>query len=208
MKTITLEQLKKMLVSGCEEIIAGEPRLTELDTLIGDGDHVICMKMAFTALKDYLKSADFKSPFELLRQSGICIIKMTGGTSGALFGAFFLDGSSAVAGKEELSSADLAAAFSAGIEAVMDLGGGKPGRKTMIDPMYAVVEEMNNSAQEDVVQSVLSAAITARRVAEDTKNIRSQLGRSKNFREKTMEYPDPGAISVALLFEGFSSALN
>ena len=40
MKSITLEQVKEMLIFVAQSIIENEPLLTKVDSAIGDGDHV------------------------------------------------------------------------------------------------------------------------------------------------------------------------
>ncbi|MCI8737714.1 MAG: dihydroxyacetone kinase subunit L, partial [Lachnospiraceae bacterium] len=44
MDHLTTEQLQKMLLKVSEKIIISEPLLTELDTIIGDGDHGFGMR--------------------------------------------------------------------------------------------------------------------------------------------------------------------
>ena len=39
MQNINVAQLQKALLHVCDKIIDAEPMLTELDTIIGDGDH-------------------------------------------------------------------------------------------------------------------------------------------------------------------------
>ncbi|MDY5022932.1 MAG: DAK2 domain-containing protein [Blautia sp.] len=43
---------------------------------------------------------------------------------------------------------------------------------------------------------------------EDSKSFRSQKGRSRNFREKTVGLPDPGAVSTSLLFQAFYETIK
>jgi len=39
---------------------------------------------------------------------------------------------------------------------------------------------------------------------EDTKGMLSVTGRSKNFRQKSLGVPDPGAVSVSIIFQGLA----
>ena len=43
---------------------------------------------------------------------------------------------------------------------------------------------------------------------EATKNMLPRLGRSKNIRESAIGWPDPGAISVSVLFGGMAQELS
>ena len=51
------------------------------------------------------------------------------------------------------------------------------------------------------------AAGAARAGAESTSGLTARFGRAKFLGEKTRGHQDPGAASIALLFEGFSMAL-
>ena len=42
---------------------------------------------------------------------------------------------------------------------------------------------------------------------EATKGMLPRLGRSKNFREQALGWPDPGAISVSVLFRGLADGI-
>ena len=42
---------------------------------------------------------------------------------------------------------------------------------------------------------------------EATKRMLPRLGRSKNFREQALGWPDPGAISVSILFRGLADGI-
>ncbi|MEG2234157.1 MAG: dihydroxyacetone kinase subunit L, partial [Oscillospiraceae bacterium] len=70
MESINIEQLKNALICASDLIIESEPYLTQVDTIIGDGDHGIGMKTGFTALKALLKRTEFSDLFELFRSSG------------------------------------------------------------------------------------------------------------------------------------------
>ena len=70
--------------------------------------------------------------------------------------------------------------------------------------------EMKKAASEtENIKEVLTRGYKAAiQGVEDSKNLRSRIGRSKNFKEKTLGLPDPGAVSVSFWFEGFQSIIN
>ena len=63
MNTITTTQLQEALLHACDVIIDAEGMLTELDTIIGDGDHGIGMKTGFSALRTLLQEQQFTDAF-------------------------------------------------------------------------------------------------------------------------------------------------
>ena len=108
MNTITTAQLQEALLHVCDVIIDAEGMLTELDTIIGDGDHGIGMKTGFSALRTLLQEQQFSDTFTLLKESGLMLIKVMGGTSGVIFGTMFIGGLSAVKDKDPITVQDFA----------------------------------------------------------------------------------------------------
>ena len=53
MKYLSIDQFRNALICAADDIIASEPELTEIDTIIGDGDHGTTMKSGFTAPVSY-----------------------------------------------------------------------------------------------------------------------------------------------------------
>ena len=88
MNTMTTAQLQAALLHTCDVIIDAEGMLTNLDTIIGDGDHGIGMKTGFSALQTLLQGRQFEDAYTLMKESGMMLLKVMGGTSGVIFGSF------------------------------------------------------------------------------------------------------------------------
>lgn len=209
-KTADTPDLQTAMIAAADAIIAAEPELTRVDSVIGDGDHGIGMKTGFTALKTQLSETGYDTPFDLFHACGLCLVKSMGGSSGVLFGTLLIGGLEAIRGKEALSGADICSLFSGGIDAVMRRGKAQPGSKTMVDALLPAREEMKKAASQDlgpgeVLRAAQKGALSG---VEATKGMLPRLGRSKNFRETALGWPDPGAISVSLLFGGLSQGLG
>jgi len=63
-------------------------------------------------------------------------------------------------------------------------------------------------AGKTVAEAFHDAAGAARSGAEATRSLTARYGRAKFLGEKTRGHQDPGATSVSLIFEGFSTALE
>ena len=92
MDVLSANQLRLALISAAGAIVEAEPYLTQVDTIIGDGDHGSGMKTGFTALKSLLENSAYETPYDLFHQAGLCLIKTMGGASGVLFGTLFTGG--------------------------------------------------------------------------------------------------------------------
>ena len=206
MNTITTTQLQEALLHVCDVIIDAEGMLTELDTIIGDGDHGIGMKTGFSALRTLLQGERFTDTFTLLKESGLMLIKVMGGTSGVIFGTMFIGGLSAVKDKDPITVQDFAQYIDLGTKAISIRGKVDRGAKTMYDALAEARDSMLKAAAEnaDVHAFFLAGAEGAERGAEATKPMQSRMGRSKNFRDRTVGHPDSGAVSTSLIFRALS----
>jgi dihydroxyacetone kinase-like protein len=95
--------------------------------------------------------------------------------------------------------------FESGLQTVKRNTVAKPGDKTMLDALAPAVETFVTSAQAcgDIAYALSSAAEAANDGAEATKNFNAKFGRARLLGDKTKGYPDPGAVSISLLFKGF-----
>ena len=77
MQNINVAQLQKALLHVCDKIIDAEPMLTELDTIIGDGDHGFGMRIGFSAMKKELSKCDYmqekRTPYDLFKDAGMAL---------------------------------------------------------------------------------------------------------------------------------------
>lgn len=210
MDHLTTAQLQTMLLKVSEKIIASEPLLTELDTIIGDGDHGFGMRTGFSAVAKQLSEKTYPSPYDLFKDSGMTLIRVMGGTSGVIFGTLFIGGLSAMEGKETLSVSDFADYISLDTQSIARRGRTARGDKTMYDALIEASESLLASAAlgESFEDAFEKAYHAAKRGVENTRSMLSKKGRSKNFKDKTIGHPDTGAVSVSLIFEAFHETVR
>ena len=209
MKTADGRALQRAMLSAADAIIAAEPLLTKTDTLIGDGDHGTGMRRGFTALKKEIAEKSFASPYDLFHACGISLVKSMGGASGVLFGTLLIGGLKEIEGRHALDGQALRAWLISGTRAVMKRGKAQAGDKTMVDALLGAEERIKALPVDAGVDAVMrQAAEGAREGAEETRNMLPRLGRAKNFRADALGTPDPGALSVAILFAGMAAALE
>lgn len=210
MDHLTCGQLQEMLLKVSEKIVASEPLLTELDTIIGDGDHGFGMRTGFSAVAKELTGRTWQSPYDLFKDSGMTLIRVMGGTSGVIFGTLFIGGLSVLEGKETLSVQDFADYIDMGTKSIARRGRTSRGDKTMYDALIEASESLlaSASAKESFETAFAKAYEAAKRGVENTKSMLSKKGRSKNFKDKTLGHPDTGAVSVSLIFGAFHETIR
>lgn len=210
MQTITTQTLQSALICASKQIIDAEPYLTEIDTIIGDGDHGTGMKYGFTALGKTLQESSYATPYDLLHDSGLCLVRNMGGASGVLFGTLLIGGLDFIKEKNELNGTELVTFFSHSVASVQKRGRTNLGDKTMVDALVPAVQAMQQELKiSDKIEDILLAGYQgALEGVEKSKQMLPRAGRSKNFRERAVGYPDPGAVSVSIIFKGLCDGLR
>ena len=209
MNTLSVSKLTTMMKNVSKEIIDNEPYLTEIDTIIGDGDHGTGMKRGFATVLKMLNNSEFETVADLFKAIGIELIKSMGGASGVIFGTMFIGGIRGIEGKKEITVKDLATYFEEGCISIQKRGKAKEGQKTMLDAYFPAVRAMNKTAEETEDMKIFfeNAYKGSLEGVENTKQFVSQVGRSKNFKDLTVGHPDPGAVSTSLIFKALYESL-
>ncbi len=197
------KELEARIISACENVIAAEPELTEIDSKFGDADHGLTMhKIAAAIKKSAAESAgDIK---EMLDDAAMAVMGLNGGSAVPLWNSW-LDGMQEGAPEaEEIDVAGVKAMFASAFEALDDMSGAKVGDKTMMDTVIPASEAIAAYAGDSVSELFSIAAEAAKKGAENSKNFVSKFGRAKTYGAKTIGTPDAGAMSMAKFFEGLA----
>jgi dihydroxyacetone kinase len=131
-----------------------------------------------------------------------------GGTSGALWGAALTSAGGAYSDNENADDQNVVDAISAGIDAVIRLGGAKPGDKTMVDAALPFRDALAEAFEAEAGPAITAAARVARDAADRTADITARLGRARVLGEKSVGTPDPGALSFSMLMAALGEHLT
>jgi phosphoenolpyruvate---glycerone phosphotransferase subunit DhaL len=193
-----------------ELVIKNQAELTELDSAIGDADHGINMARGMTAVIDKLDGEHVAHANELFKTVAMTLVMSVGGASGPLYGTFFLRFGSATGPAVELDTAALMNGLDAGLAGIIERGKAQAGDKTMVDALSPAL-----AAMESVIKNGgdLAAAVTAGRDAavagrDATVPMIARKGRASYLGERSVGHMDPGAASMALLFEALAAGLT
>lgn len=194
------EMTRRCLLAVADMFEDKKEELSSYDAVIGDGDHGITMARGAKAAKAKLVEMDNGTCRDYFKTYGRTLVSTLGGAMGPLFGSVFLELSKAVKGKEEVEGKDFAVGFENAMNKVMELGGAKPGDKTMVDAMAPAVEAMQASASGAGLAEVLaSGAQGAKKGLEATIPLIASRGRSRYAQEKAIGHQDAGATSIYYL---------
>ncbi len=202
-KELDAAGVRKMLIGACDAMLASIDRLTEADQVIGDGDHGVGMKRGFAAALDYLEKNEPDTVGEIFKGVGTAIMMSSGGASGAIFGTMFRAGQQACGEARTLDGAGFAAWLDAGLKAVEKRGGAAPGGKTMIDALDPAATAAAGVG-DDLGAALKAATAAALDGVEATKSMIASTGKARTLGERSLGYPDPGAISFSIIMDGMT----
>ena len=183
--------------------------LGEIDGAIGDGDHGINMAKGFR-----LAAAKLANEGEFTLQHGFLVLGDTllsdiGGSMGPLYGTFFTEMAESLGNAERLDGARFQAMLHAGVAAVIDLGGAKPGDKSLIDVLspaeHAFAEAQ--SAGADLAESLGRMRDAATAGLDSTRDMVARIGRASRLGERSRGTLDAGAASCNMLLATLADGL-
>jgi dihydroxyacetone kinase-like protein len=207
-ETISYPQVCRMLESAVGQIRANHEMLSRLDAAVGDGDHGTTILRTMEAVANAIVDNPGTDLKELLAKIAWDVMNCDGGSTGPLLGSFFMGMSDAVTGKTDLDCAAVVAMFEGGILKLAKQSRAKVGDKTMMDAFLPALAALQAAAPSGSIHTALQqAAAAAATGAEATKALQAKFGRARNLGERVVGHTDPGAVSVSLLFAGFSAAI-
>ncbi len=181
---------REFLTRCCEVLIAAENDLNALDAKSGDGDTGSTLAGAARALISAMGRLPLADHTQLYRAIGLELSKTMGGSFGVLLAIFF-----AATGDAASSGLPMYEALQAGLRRMQEIGGARPGDRTMVDALAPALDALEESLSE--------AAKAARAGADRTAHMSvANVGRASYVNAKHLVgHADPGAEAVARLFE-------
>lgn len=208
MADFTLDIAKKWLEEYAATLEEQKAYLTDLDSSIGDADHGTNMARGMSAVvePEALNQGDLGALFKTV---GMTLVSKVGGTSGPLYGTFFLRAAKEAGTATELDAAGLAAALRAGLTGVLDRGKAQLEDKTMVDALSPALDALDAAlaAGQDLARAAAQAAVAGREGAEATTPMLAKKGRASYLGERSIGHQDPGATSSQYLLEALAKAL-
>jgi len=186
--------------------------LSEIDGLIGDGDHGINMNKGFAGCGTRLDALgtgaqDLPIALEQLSQA---LMDDIGGSMGPLYGKFFLGFVTTLRGQSRMDAALFGDALAIATANVQSMGNAQVGDKTLIDTLVpALVAYRFAVAQGHDFAEALEALVTAAEVGKDsTKPLQARIGRSARLGPRSIGVLDAGATSCCLILQSMARSLQ
>jgi dihydroxyacetone kinase-like protein len=183
--------------------------LSDIDGLIGDGDHGINMNKGFTMCREELVNNPGDLAHGLKVLSKILIMKI-GGSMGPLYGKLFRAIANSIDGKEEIGIQEMGNALQAGVDAIAAISPAKVGDKTLMDTLIPAVYSYEKARLEgkSFSQALEDMKTGARTGRDSTKDMVARLGRASRLGERSRGVPDAGSVSCCIILETIGDSVQ
>ena len=191
---------KPVLLKMISAIQQNKEYLSEIDGLIGDGDHGMNMNKGFTIFADEIKDKDisFSGGLDSL---GNTLFSRIGGSMGPIYGTIFMSMAESAKNIEDIDIENFAAMLDAGLSALKEIVEAQVGDKTLIDTLAPAADVIREAAKEGksfslALKEMKTAAETGR---DSTKELTAKFGRSSRLGERSRGVLDAGSVSCCLI---------
>lgn len=203
MRTYSIEDVKATLLRCAALTREIEDRLTEIDSLNGDGDLGVSMAKGMEAIEKTVSAFTGTSVSQLFLQCGMAFNRAAPSTMGTLIGMSFMSVGNAWKNVSEIGEAEIAALPSLMAEAIAKFGNAKPGDKTVLDALCPFAQTLKSEyeASGNFAGAYALAVEAAKAGMESTKGMQPRVGRARWLGERAIQNYDGGAVLCAYLLE-------
>jgi ATP-dependent dihydroxyacetone kinase len=196
-------RLRDAALAAAAALEAAEDRLTSLDAQAGDGDLGASMARGAAAIRA-LPDAAWATPESALAALGHALRRAIAGSSGPFYATALLRAARRLAGLPQPDAAAWRAAFADAVAAVAEIGGAKPGDRTMVDALQPASDALAHAAGLSGSQAWAQAVDAARQGAAHTAGMTPKLGRASYIGDRALGVPDGGAVAVGVWMEALT----
>ncbi len=206
---ITPKILPELIQAIITDIEANAEVVTELDRILGDGDHVINLQRGLNAVAAKVADLSELEWSTAWQQIGMLLMSTMGGASGSLFGTFFL-ALSKVNNNNTVTQAAFAQAFMQAVTKVKQRGKAEAGEKTMLDVLIPVAEHLQHNSQANIslTNTLIQVITVAETGVESTREMLATKGRASYLGERSLGRLDAGAKTSQLIINTIATTLQ
>jgi dihydroxyacetone kinase-like protein len=191
---------KPVLLKLVAAIQQNKDYLSEIDGLIGDGDHGVNMNKGFTMFGDQIRDKDIGFS-DGLHDLGDLLFSQIGGSMGPIYGTVFMAMAEAAENFEEIDLKAFSAMLDAGLDNLRDVVEAQVGDKTLMDTLVPANAALLKAAGEgksfaEALKEMKAAAEAGR---DSTKYMAAKFGRSSRLGERSRGVLDAGAVSCCII---------
>jgi dihydroxyacetone kinase-like protein len=199
---------KPVLLRMVKAVQENKDYLSELDGLIGDGDHGMNMNKGFTMFGGGIAGREIGFS-EGLEELGSLLFNKIGGSMGPIYGTIFTQMAETGHDYGQIGTSELAAMLRSGLLALYDIVEARPGDKTLVDTLAPACDALDRAAEReaDLKTALEETKEAAARGWESTKDLEAKFGRSSRLGERSKGVHDAGAASCRIIIEAMADGI-
>ncbi|MDR2932009.1 MAG: dihydroxyacetone kinase subunit L [Oscillospiraceae bacterium] len=200
---------KSVLLKMAAAIQENKAYLSEVDGLIGDGDHGVNMNKGFTMFAERIQD-DTLTFTEGLDTLGTLLFTEIGGSMGPIYGTLFMDMAGAGGDSDVIDTGTLAAMLRAGLDGLYDVVEARPGDKTLVDTLVPALEALEDAKDKgmDFTAALECMKAAAAEGRDATVDMVAKYGRSSRLGERSRGVLDAGAASCCILLTAMAEGMQ
>ena len=194
-----------IVLAVARRIIDNRAYLSDIDGLIGDGDHGVNMAKGFSLAAERLRGGT-PSLAAALATLGDVLMTEIGGSMGPLYGVMFSGFAAALEGVDAIDAAAFERMLKNGLDELQSIGDAKVGDKTLIDAFAPALQAFSAATANGAsFAAALDALIAAAEKGRDsTIDLVARIGRASRLGERSRGVLDPGAASCAIILRALA----
>ena len=187
-------------------IVANKAYLSEIDGLIGDGDHGINMAKGFGRAAERISGQNLSLDQALLVLSDVLMTEI-GGSMGPLYGFMFRNMSLTINERQAIDADGFAVMLQAGLRGVRMTGAAEIGDKTLIDCLVPAITAFETTVPEGFAPALKAMKEAAEEGRDSTIDLVARLGRASRLGERSRGVLDAGATSCCLILNALADSV-
>lgn len=200
------DSFAKWMKGAAANVEKEEPRITQLDTLVGDGDCGYTLLAGCKGITDNLDKISKTHLSSAMDKISEYVEASMGGTSGGLYSILisgFVHGLQATCkdSSEKVTPEVLAESFQIALDTLYHYTNARPGASTMIDALVPFIDEFAKT------HDFKKAVEAADKGAQSTADIVAEFGRA-SYVENSQGIPDPGAVGLVAFLKGVEGTMQ
>ncbi|MET3394302.1 DAK2 domain-containing protein [Variovorax atrisoli] len=190
--------LARAVPRWCAAMHAAAPELNALDGRLGDADLGATLDKCATLMEQALPELP-DSLEGIFKRCAQASAKASGSSFGTLLTVALMTAGKHCAGRESLSTPDVAALLSEVIATLSARGGAALGDKTVLDGLDAIRRALSGAAADAPALALAGAAV--RESLDAFRDKPNRMGRARMFADKTIGLDDPGMVALLRMVE-------
>ena len=208
--SLSAQEIKNFFAKMAETMQANKDRLIEMDSVFGDGDLGLTMSKGFQVANAVLQASEEQDLGKLLYMAGKTMASSAPSTMGTLIANGWMQAGKTLKGKTEVDGTGIFQIFEAFYRGIADLGGAKPGEKTILDGLTGSLAFLQETPFE--MHSIREVAVELRRLADKdvcaSADMLARHGRAAIRGDASRGIIDPGAEVGRLIMDCFADLIE